>query len=72
MKANRSIVFKSAAMVCLLMIFAGAGAVFLEASRCSDALFRCFKDPFIMASITGSAYCLNGYFFCIKFIDPPK
>jgi hypothetical protein len=72
MKTNRSFVFKSAAILCLLVLIAGAGAGLLEAGRCFDAFIRCGNDPFVMGTLTGGAYCLNGYMFCLKFIEPPK
>ncbi len=45
-----------------------SGAVGVQAGRCEQALDRCIHDPFMMNMI-GSLFCLNGYIFCITYIE---
>lgn len=68
MRPSRSSFFKSAAVLCLLALLLTAGAGFVEAGRCFDALKACMGDPMITLAITGAAYCVNGYYFCIRYM----
>jgi hypothetical protein len=70
MRTSVRIFFRSAAILLLLVLIAGAGV--LEAGICLDAFKRCLYDPLNQLALTGGLYCLNGYYFCLKYIEPPK
>jgi len=69
MKTKRSTVSRMAVAFVFLALILAAGAGALEASRCGDALRSCLNDPLNQIMFTGVAYCLNGYYFCVKFIE---
>lgn len=70
MSAARSRVIRAAAAALLAVLAVSVGAAFLEAGICWDAFLRCTEDPANRAFLTGGIYCLNGYIFCRKYIDP--
>jgi len=70
MRASVRIFFRSTAILLLLVLIAGVGVV--EAGLCADAFKRCMLDPLNQVTLTGGLYCLNGYYFCLKYIAPPK
>ncbi|MCX6565572.1 MAG: hypothetical protein NTW38_03980 [Candidatus Aminicenantes bacterium] len=70
MKISVRIIFRSATILLLLVLLASAGV--LEAGICTDAFKRCMLDPINQVTLTGGLYCLNGYYFCLKYIEPPK
>jgi len=70
MKTSRRIVFRIASILLLLAVIAGAGVS--QAGICSDAFKLCMLDPLNTATLTGGLYCLNGYYFCLKYIQPLK
>ena len=71
MKTSLRIVFRSAAILLLLLVLI-TGAGVLEAGICLDAFKRCMFDPLNVATLTGGLYCLNGYYFCLKYVESTK
>lgn len=69
MKRKRSIDSKLTVVFVFLALILAAGTGALEASRCGDALLSCLRDPFNQMTLGGVPYCLNGYYFCVKFIE---
>ncbi|HNQ80310.1 MAG: hypothetical protein PHF93_07490 [Acidobacteriota bacterium] len=67
MKNLRRLMFRSAAVL-LLLVFA-AGAAVLEAGVCLDAYTLCMLDPRNSATLVGSLYCANGFVFCVRYVD---
>jgi len=61
--------FRGIAVVLLAVLAVSAGAGFLEAGVCWDAFLRCAEDPANWGFLTYGAYCLNGYIFCLKYIE---
>jgi len=55
------------ALVSVLVL--SIGAQFLEASVCERAFRACIDDPINSTWYGGAVYCINGYFFCKKYID---
>ena len=70
MRTSGRIVFRSAAILLLLVLVAGAGV--LNAGLCLDAFKLCMLDPINQATLTGGLYCLNGYYFCLKYVGSTR
>ncbi len=62
-------------LLALLAISTGAGVLRAEDSEtysCWEAFANCSQHPVFRAFVlmTGTLFCLNGYLFCLKYIDP--
>jgi hypothetical protein len=55
-------------LVLSLVIFT-AGIQSLEAGACERAFTRCAYELFAESNLFWSIYCMNGYAFCLKYID---
>ncbi len=65
---------KASLILIFLTIFLSINVSSLEAGGCEKALSRCLLDsimsiPFFARVYTDIAYCLNGWIFCIKYIE---
>jgi hypothetical protein len=65
---NRTI---AAALLFCLVFGMGIGAGNLQSGVCEDAVKECFNDWYNQAwGYFGTVYCVMGYAFCKKYIDP--
>lgn len=61
-----------AALILICLVF-GMNVVSMQAGGCEDAFLRCLYDPFnLVNQISGGVYCLSGYIFCKKYIEPSQ
>jgi len=73
MHANKkSRVFVGLAAGLLALTLFGLAAASLEASLCAEAFIDCLFDPQPMYpwEIARLAFCGNGYYFCMRYVDP--
>ena len=61
----------AAALLILLVLGIGLEAGYLQSGVCEDAIKECFDDWYNRAwGYIGTVYCLVGYAFCKKYIEP--
>jgi hypothetical protein len=61
----------AAALLICLVLGQGLEAGCLQSGVCEDALKECLDDWYNQAwGYIGTVYCLMGYAFCKKYIDP--
>jgi hypothetical protein len=61
----------TAALLICLVLGLGLEASDLQSGVCEDALKECLDDWYNQAwGYIGTVYCLMGYAFCKKYIDP--
>lgn len=69
MSAKGKNMAKMTVAVLLVGLFLCLGATALQAGSCERAFMNCINDPYWMG-IFAPVFCVNGYVFCKKYIDP--
>ena len=60
--------YRAAAWLIVLGLLVGLGSAVCLAGPCEQALLKCINDP-VWMNMFGSFFCLNGYLFCLKYIE---
>ena len=56
-------------LVLITLVIFGAGVHSLEAGACERAARYCMDEIISPGNMLWHAYCLNGYLFCLKYVD---